>query len=209
MKAFMLGAAAGAVLAVVGSAQAQRLNLPAPQSETPAISLSRTQPFPLPYTTNEATKEILYNRFPMFNEYRTDPKLVLGFDLTPNFGLEAGYTNLFSRGFHYADIEARHENREGALGQGGFTSYAAVKLTVPVNDRLTAYSKFGIAYSERDTFARSVKDADAGPYANVGAHYKLSDRATLSGEYQRTGDTKKWGNDTNANGVGAKLNLGF
>jgi hypothetical protein len=204
MKAFGFAVAAG--MLVAGGAQAQLLNLP--PSEAPALTLSRTQPFPLPYITSETP---LAPNNPLYT-YRSDPQLLAGLDLTRNLGIEAGFGNLFSRGFHYVDLEGRPDEREGVLGNHGFTSYLAARLRVPLSDRLSAYGKLGIAYSERamyDRQAKPVKDVDAGTYANVGARYKLTEKASFSGEYQRAGDTKKWGGATNANGLGTKLHLGF
>lgn len=208
MKQRMFAMAAGIVM--VSSAQAQLLNLPA--APAPALTLSRTQPFPVSYMVNEEPVAMPAGQRPLFKTFRADPKLVAGFDITPYLGLEAGYANLFSRSYHFIDEDARHEERDGAMGQGGFTSYLATKVTVPIDKRLSTYGKFGIAYSERnmrDAKAASVTEADAGLYANVGARYKLSDKASVVGEYQRAGDTKKWGNSSNANGFGAKLKLGF
>lgn len=209
MKQVVFAVAAG--VAIAGSAHAQLLNLPPPEAR-PALSLSRTQPFPVSYLVNEEPVGMQAGQRPLFKTFRADPKLVAAFDITPYLGLEAGYANLFSRSYHFIDEEARHEERDGAMGPGGFTSYLATRVTVPVAERLSAYGKVGIAYSERDARdlkGRSITDADAGTYTNVGARYQLSERATLSGEYQRAGDTKKWGNSSNANGFGAKLKLGF
>jgi hypothetical protein len=50
-------------------------------------------------------------------------------------------------GFHRIDErDARDTN--GALGINGVNTHAAVKYTLPVTDRLTAYGKLGVAYSE-------------------------------------------------------------
>ncbi len=210
MKQAMFAVAAGVIM--VGGAQAQLLNLPPSEARAPALTLSRTQPFPVSYLVNEEAVDMQAGQRPLFKTFRADPKLVAGFDITPYLGLEAGYANLFSRSYHFIDEEARHEERDGAMGQGGFTGYLATRVTLPIDQRLSTYGKFGIAYSERDTRdakAASVTDADAGLYANVGARYKLSDKASVVGEYQRAGDTRKWGNSSNANGFGAKLKLGF
>jgi hypothetical protein len=61
-----------------------------------------------------------------------------------------------------------------------------------------------------DRAGSKVSDTDLGPYANVGARYKLNDRATISGEITRAGDTaNKWGGAANATGASATLKLGF
>jgi len=196
----------------MGSAWAQLLEQPsAPtlQAETPAAQAfgKIQQPFPRSYMSNE-TAPAIDNLHPNF---RTDPKLVGGFELTPNLGIEAGFSNLYSQGFHYVDARHAYE-RAGALGNHGFASHLAAKVSVPVDDRLTAYGAAGVAYSLRESAAKdkTLRDIDVGPYAGVGAKYKLTDKASLSGEYQLQGDTgKKWSNDTNANGFSAKLKLGF
>jgi len=167
------------------------------------------QPMPRPYMRNEA--EIPDVKL-LGDDYRVDPKLKAGFDLNPYFSIETGYQNLYSRGFHYAD-PGRPNEREGALGSYGSAGYAAVKLTVPVDDRLTAYGKLGIADTGRllhDSRTTSVREGDIGPYANLGARYKLNDKASVSAQYEKFGDSaKKFGNDSNASSMSAKLNLGF
>jgi hypothetical protein len=142
--------------------------------------------------------------------FRTDPRLVAGVNLNPFLAVETGYVERIDRGFHKID-PGRPEDVSGALGARGFHSYLAGKLTVPVDDKLSAYGKLGIAYSERKGGDNGYKtDVDAGPYVGVGAKYRLNEKAAVTVEAQRHGDTaKKWGGATNANGVGAKLKLGF
>jgi opacity protein-like surface antigen len=210
MRAFCFALAAGGI--VIGSAQAQLLapaSAPTLQAQQPAAQAfgKIQQAFPRSYMSND-TAPAVDNLHPNF---RTDPKLVGGFELTPNLGIEAGLSNLYSRGFHYVD-ERHADEIKGAFGNHGIASYLAAKVSVPVDDRLSAYGKLGIAYSVRESAGadKTLRDVDVGPYAGVGAKYKLTDKASLSGEYQFQGDTgKKWSNDTNANGFGAKLKLGF
>ncbi len=46
--------------------------------------------------------------------FKTDPKLLFGIDIAPGWSLEAGYVNLFDRGFHRIDErDARHRWRIG------------------------------------------------------------------------------------------------
>jgi opacity protein-like surface antigen len=207
-----LGFALTAGVFVIGSAQAQLLepaSAPTLQAEKPMDQVfgKIQQPFPRSYMSNETAPSI----DKLHPNFRTDPKLVGGFELTPNLGIEAGFSNLYSQGFHYMD-ERHADERGGALGNHGIASHLAAKVTVPVDDRLSAYGKLGVAYSVRESAGqdKTLRDIDVGPYAGVGAKYKLTDKASLSGEYQFQGDTgKKWSNDTNANGFGAKLKLGF
>jgi opacity protein-like surface antigen len=207
MKAFCLVLAAA--LLAVGSAQAQLVDQPSPPQFEVRIP-AQAQPFagsfqvfPRSYMRNETAIPDVK----LFEDYRTDPKLRAGYDLTPTLAIEAGYANLFSRGFRHVDY-GRADERAGALGAKGFSSYLAGKYMVPVGERFTAYGKLGVAVSERKT--RDKTDVDVGPYANVGARYKLSEKASVTGEYEHYGDSaRKWGGATNATGVNAKLKLGF
>jgi hypothetical protein len=147
-----------------------------------------------------------------FDSYRTDPKLMAGVALRQNLAIEAGYANLFSRGFHVVEY-GRADERAGALGTRGFSSYLAAKLTVPVSDQLSAHGKLGMAYSQRishDPAGLAATEVDVGPYANIGARYKLNDRATISGELTHAGNTaNKWGGASNGTGASATLKVGF
>jgi hypothetical protein len=199
-------AAAGAQAQLVEPAAAPQLRRqPQPQDQAFAKSF---RPLPRPYVANEADTP----DSKLFPDYRSDPKLRAGFDLNPYFAIETGYQNLYSRGFHYADPGRPHE-REGALGSNGSASYIAGKLTIPVDERFTAYGKVGVADSDRkihDSRSTSLREADIGPYANVGARYKLNDKASISAQYEKFGDSaNKFGNDGNASGVSAKLKIGF
>jgi hypothetical protein len=206
------------VLAAAGfaasSAQAQLVEPSnAPQLQRPTQAQDQAfarsfQPMPRPYIRNED----VISDAKLFSEYRVDPKLKAGLDLNPYFSIETGYQDLFTRGFHYAYPGSPSE-LEGALGSYGSAGYAAVKLTVPVDDRLTAYGKLGIAGTRRllhDSLTTSVWEGDIGPYAHLGAKYKLNDKAAVSAQYEKFGDSaKKFGNASNASGTSTKLNLGF
>jgi opacity protein-like surface antigen len=208
-------ALAGAAIFAAGSAQAQLLDQPAPpqlRNADPAQSqpfAGSFRPFPRPYKIENETP-ISYDT--IFDSYRTDPKLLAGVELSPNLALETGFVNLFSRGFHFVEY-GRADERAGALGTKGFSSHFAGKLTVPVGERFSAYGKLGVAYSQRkasDGAGNSARDIDVGPYANVGARFKLNEKASVSGEFTRFGNTaNKWGGETNATGVSTKLKVGF
>lgn len=197
------GSAQAQLVEPAGAPQLQRQARPQDQDFAKSF-----EPLTRPYVTNETEGP----NDKLFGDYRTDPKLRAGFDLNPNFAIETGYQNLYSRGFHYVD-PGRAADRAGALGTKGSASYLAGKLTVPVDGRFSAYGKLGIAYSERkihDSQVSSARDVDVGSYANVGARYKLNDKASINAQYERYGDSaKKFGSDTNAGGVSAKLKVGF
>jgi hypothetical protein len=202
-----------AVAGLLASAcvHAQRLDQPTPpMSERTANQFSSSlKPFTYLYNgANDNTA--IYDS--AFGSYRTDPKLVAGLQLSPHFAVETGYANLFSRGFHFVDY-GRGDEWAGALGTRGFSSYVAGKLAIPIGGHLSAYGKLGVAYSQHEAHDRAgwrVSEADLGAYANVGARYKLNDRAVISGELTRAGDTaNKWGGAANATGASASLKVGF
>jgi hypothetical protein len=93
-------------------------------------------PFPRLY---QGERETTTAFDPVFDSYRTDPKLMFGVELRPNLAVETGYANLFSRGFHYVDY-GRSDERAGALGTKGFSSYLAGKIRFPlvINSQLMA-----------------------------------------------------------------------
>lgn len=210
-----LAGLAGLAGFVAGAAQAQLVEPDSkpvlqakPQPQDAAFAKSFKQA-PQPYMKNEA--EIPDVK--MFgDDYRVDPKLKAGIELNQNFGIETGYSELYSRGFHYMWPGDAAE-RAGVLGDRGSATYLAGKITLPVDERLTTFSKVGVARSDRklrDGATSMARDIDIGPYANVGANYKLSDKASVSGQYERFGDSaRKFGNDSNAGGFSAKLKLGF
>jgi hypothetical protein len=213
MRTSCFALAAGGFVACA-FAQAQRLDQPAP----PLEKVSAVQPKVFAGSVASAThiykgeNESTTAFDTTFGSYRTDPKLMVGVQLNPNLAIETGYANLFSRGFHFVDY-GRGDERSGALGTRGFTSYVAGKLAVPLGEQVSAYGKLGVAYSQQVAHDRAglrVRDGDVGAYANVGARYKLNDRISVSGELTRSGDTaNKWGGASNATGASASLKVGF
>ena len=215
---FFLGAAMLATGAA-GAVRAQSLAdapLPPTLSSTPpaASALAKVQPVPHTYMGNaEAPVWSGMQDKSAFGVYVTDPKLFAGVKLSPNVSVEAGYANLFSRGYRFADY-ARADEVAGALGTKGTNSYLAGRLDVPVNDSLSAYGKLGVAYSERtarDQTLRTTKtDSDIGTYAGMGATYKVSEKAAVSAQYEQYGNSaKRWGSETNNSGISAKFKMGF
>jgi hypothetical protein len=214
-----IGFVATAGLLVAGAAQAQLLDATAPPatlSSTPALSrpFAAIQPVPHTYVGNAAEPVGLRNPDKStFGVYVADPKLFGGINLSPNVAIETGYANLFTRGYHFADY-ARPDEVNGALGTKGFNSYLAARINLPVNDSVSAFGKLGLAYSERvahdRTLRATVADGDLGAYAGMGARYKLSEKASVSAQYEQYGNSaQKWGNQTNNSGLSAKFKMGF
>jgi OmpA-like transmembrane domain len=165
-------------------------------------------PFEPAYMVNEGAHPFTG----LFDGYRSDPRLVAGINLNRYLALEMGYRERIDRGFHAIDPRDPLDTT-GALGTKGFHTYFSVKATAPITNKLSTYGNLGVAYSERrgaDALGKNEPDTDIGPYARIGAQYKLNDKAAVTVESQNFGNTsQKWSKDTNANGVNAKLKLGF
>lgn len=147
-----------------------------------------------------------------FGVHRTDPRLIAGINLTSSFAIETGYTNLFNRGRYFADY-ARPDDVGGALGVKGFNSYLAGRVTLPLGERLHLFGKAGLAYSQyahHGPGGQTLRENDVGPYASVGLQYQIGKYTSLTGAYERYGDTaQKWGGKTNNNAVSVKFNMQF
>jgi hypothetical protein len=183
-------------------------------SSTPAVPapFRHIGPAPRTYLRNEADTDRMPRNPSAFGRWLTDPRLLAGVELAPWLAVEGGYVELHDRGTRFVDF-ARGDEAAGALGLKGSQTHAAVKLTAPVGQRLEAYGKAGIAYSEYkhgNGEGRAVTDVDAGPYVGIGARYRLNGKASVTAGYEQYGDSeRKWGGASNNNGLKAKLNLGF
>jgi len=140
--------------------------------------------------------------------FKTDPRLLMGVATTPGLAFEAGYVNLLDQGFRPLN-ERDPEDTTGAIGLRGFNLHAAVKVTQPLGERLSAYGKLGVAHSQNRRGVR--RGADTGLYTGVGAQYKVSDRVTLDGSFENHGHAaERFENATNSSSrVRANLNVGF
>lgn len=140
--------------------------------------------------------------------YKTDPKLMMGIAITPALAFEAGYVNLLDLGFHPVD-ERDPEDTSGAIGQQGFNTHLAAKITQPLSERLSAYGKLGVALSEQRVGI--LKGVDVGLYSGVGASYRVGERMTVDGAFENHGHAaERWYRQTNSSSsVKARLNMGF
>ena len=140
--------------------------------------------------------------------FKTDPKLLMGIAVTPELAFEAGYVNLVDQGFRPVN-ERDPEDTTGAIGLRGFNLHAAVKVTQPLTERLSAYGKLGVARSENRRGV--IKGVDTGLYTGVGAQYRVSERVTVDGAFENHGHAaERFQDATNSSSrVKANLNLGF
>jgi OOP family OmpA-OmpF porin len=120
------------------------------------------------------------------DDYRVSPKVFGGYDFTPNWGVEGGYTR-----YH----ESTDYNSNG--------SYIAGKYTMPLGERFSAVAKVGLQHSERTNFARQT-DRDNGLYGGVGLQYDLNRNLAVTADYERYGKDKTSGAKADVYTVGLK-----
>lgn len=226
MKSHWLVHAAAVLFA--GSAHAQLMeplspeqaNLYATQRSAMQESFDEAyQPYPRAYGRDEGA---VSNDKAFKGLFKRNPRLVGGYQLTPNFAIEAGYVYLMDRGFRRID-PWEPENPLGSLNINNFSSHLAAKYSLPLTDKLVAFGKVGKAHSVMTvptSVARRIaretgkpvreKEMDTGLYVGAGAQYQLDEKTTIDAQYGRHGDSaKKWGKDTNSTGVRANLKMGF
>lgn len=177
------------------------------------------QPYPHSYGGNEAAhpNDRLFSAL-----FKRDPRLVGGYQLTRNLAVEGTYVRLLDRGFHLVD-PFEPEEVPNVLDFNNFSGSLAVKYSLPLSDKLSAYGKAGLSHSvmtpRRNAVALDTefgesekvrrKEVDTGVFVGVGAQYKVNDRTTLDVQQGTYGNTARWGSATNASGVRANLKVGF
>jgi opacity protein-like surface antigen len=122
--------------------------------------------------------------------WKSDAKVFAGYQFDQNFGVEAGYTNFGRVGFHYPTLDG------GINGSTrGQSAYVAGTYTMPLNDRVAAYGKLGVEYSQRrySSSVGALGEHDTGLYAGAGLQVKLTGNLALTGEYERYGKKKTLG----------------
>lgn len=203
MNAFQI--VLSATLLTASSAQAQFVTPPqAPvlQAERPA-PMRNLQSFPGVYGESEG----LPPSDPLAVDlYRYDPKLHAGVAFSSHFGIEATLTNPnYVQRLTYMGSGPRLA--QGVpLGTGGYDFVLAPKLTLPIDDRLSAFGKLGVAASER--VHRQDTITDIGPAASVGTTYKLKNGQTVTAEIPLSPLERKAISGSTA-GYGARLKVGF
>jgi opacity protein-like surface antigen len=137
--------------------------------------------------------------------FKTDPRLILGVEMSPNWALEAGYVPLVNRGFHRVD-ERDTGDTAGALGANGSSTHAAVKYTLPITDRLSTYGKVGVGHSDVTSGGGA---SQTGIYTGAGAKLRVNEHTTVRGEYgSHGGGLKSFGN-SNSNNIKADVGIRF
>lgn len=99
---------------------------------------------------------------------RASPKVFAGYQFKPQLAFEGGATDL----------------------KNGYGMYIAVKPSVPLTDKLSAYGKVGLAQTRRQVLpipGATVlgKKSDSGAYGAFGLQYSISPNAAVTVEYER------------------------
>lgn len=196
-------------LAGVG-AQAQLLPDPAPgkpqlersEPARPDPFAGSHQPYPRVYGGDVAAQPNDH----VFTNMRRDPRLLGGVEVAPNVAIEGGYLNLPDKGLHKTE-PGKPADAAIPLADKGSSNHLAAKYALPASERLSAYGKAGIAYTEQKGH-RAADGSDTGLYTGAGAALKVDRRTTVSGDYVRHGRAASKFRDVR-DGVKANLKMGF
>ena len=194
------------------AAQAQEL-LPIQTPAGPAVLKADELHEPDPFAGTRASASRVYGadvaaqpNDHVFKGFRRDPRLILGIKVAPHVALEAGYVNLPDRGL-YRDEQGRAEGASQGLGEKGSSNHLAVKLSTPEDERLSAYAKAGIAYSE---VKRGINaGSETGLYTGAGARLKLDKSTSVNAEFSRHGDAAKKLGSVIKDGIKGSMQMGF
>ena len=194
------------------AAQAQEL-LPIQTPAGPAVLKADELHEPDPFAGTRASASRVYGadvaaqpNDHVFKGFRRDPRLIVGVKVAPHVALEAGYVNLPDRGL-YRDEQGRAEGASQGLGEKGSSNHLAVKLSTPEDERLSAYAKAGIAYSE---VKRGINaGSETGLYTGAGARLKLDKSTSVNAEFSRHGDAAKKLGSVIKDGIKGSMQMGF
>ena len=138
--------------------------------------------------------------------YKANAKVFGGVDITPMFGIEAGYTDI-----RKADHTFTVAGVPGSATTDGRRSYLAGKATMPVNDKFSVYGKLGVGYSKVNVSSAtplvSRSDSDTEAYGAIGGQYNINEKVALLAEYERYGKQKDFGAKADVITVGARYNF--
>jgi OOP family OmpA-OmpF porin len=132
--------------------------------------------------------------------WKADAKIFGGYQFDQNLGVEAGFTRF---GRVAVDVPGLYGDQGRTKGS---SSYVAGTYTVPLNERVAAFGKLGVSYSERSYKGNfgALGEHDTGVYAGAGLQVKLTDSLALTGEYERYGKKKTLGAKADVFTVGLK-----
>jgi len=133
--------------------------------------------------------------------WKPDAKIFAGYQFDRNLGVEAGYTRFGRVGFH---LPGDYGGIDGSTR--GNSAYVAGTYTLSLNDRVAAYGKLGVEYSQRryNSTVGALGEHDTGLYAGAGLQVKLTDKLAFTGEYERYGKKKTLGAKSDVFTLGLK-----
>lgn len=138
--------------------------------------------------------------------YKPSAKIFGGVELTPMFGVEAGYTDI-RKSDHSFNVGAT----PGSATTDGSRSYLAGKATMPVNEAFSVYGKLGAGYSKVNVSSATPlvgrSDSKTEVYGAVGGQYNLNEKMALTLEYERYGKSKDYGVKADAITAAAKFSF--
>jgi opacity protein-like surface antigen len=138
--------------------------------------------------------------------YKASAKIFGGVELTPMFGIEAGYTDIqkADHGFSIAGVPGRATT-------DGSRTYLAGKATFPMNETFSVYGKLGAGYSKVNVSSAtpfvSRNDSKTEVYAGVGGQMNINEKVALTLEYERYGKSKDYGVKADAITLGARYSF--
>ncbi|MES2018812.1 MAG: porin family protein [Pseudomonadota bacterium] len=140
---------------------------------------------------------------------KSSAKIFGGVELTPTFGIEAGYTDL--RKADHSFVLPGTPGVNGTATTDGSRSYVAGKANFPLNDKFALYGKLGAGYSKVDVssatpgVSRSANKTEL--YGALGGQYNISEKVALTLEYERYGKQKDFGAKADAITVAGRYNF--
>ncbi len=141
--------------------------------------------------------------------YKASAKIFGGVELTPMFGIEAGYTSI--RKADHSFVLPGTPGINGTATTDGSRSYLAGKATMPLNDQFSVYGKLGAGYSkvnvESATPAVARSDSKTELYGALGGQYNINEKVALTMEYERYGKKKDFGVKADAITVAARYSF--
>jgi OOP family OmpA-OmpF porin len=133
--------------------------------------------------------------------WKADAKIFAGYQFDQNWGVETGFTRFGRVGVTWLGADFLRQGRTK-----GSSSYIAGTYTMPLNERVAAFGKLGVSYSERSYTGNfgALGEHDTGLYGGAGLQYKLTGNLALTGEYERYGKKKTLGAKADVFTVGLK-----
>jgi OOP family OmpA-OmpF porin len=140
-------------------------------------------------------------------ERKSVVKLFGGYDFDRNWGIEGGYARFAGTDWYYG-------MQDGGFGHANMDSYGAYvagKYTFPISEHFSAYAKLGVAHTENKVRGTgqgwNYTERDNGLYSSLGLQYKLNEKVSLVGEYERYGKRKPNGPEDRVWSAGLKYSF--